>query len=52
MAQYKKKYEGDANPSPILFDAEVGHFNPIRMDNITISPHIVEISSLGATQID
>ncbi len=52
MVQIKKKNEGDANPSPRLFDAEVGHINPIRMDSMTISPRIVEISSLGTAQID
>ena len=52
MVQIKKKNESDTDPSPRLFDAEVGHFNPIRTDSMTISPHIVEISSLGAAQID
>ncbi len=52
MVQFKKKNEGDANPSPRLFDAELGHFNPIRMDSMTISPHIIKISSLDADQID
>ncbi len=52
MVQIKKKNEGDANPSLRLFDAEVGHFNPIRTDSKTISLHSVGISSLGAAQID
>ncbi len=52
MVQFKKKNESDANPSLRLFDAEVGHFYPVRIDSMIISPHIVEISSLGAAQID
>ncbi len=52
MVQFKKNNEVDANPSPRLFDVELGHFDPIHKDNITISPHSVEISSLGAAQID
>ena len=52
MVQIKKKNESDAYPSLRLFDAEVGHFNPIRMDSTTIPPHIVENSSLGTAQID
>ena len=52
MVHFKKKNADDANPSLRLFDAKVVYFNPIRTDNITISPHLVEISSLGAAQID
>lgn len=52
MVQIKKKNESDANPSLKLYDAEVEHFHPIRTDSITISPHVVDISSLGAAQID
>ncbi len=52
MVQFKKKNAGDVHPSARLFDAEMGHFNPILMGSATISPHIVENSSLGAAQID
>ena len=52
MAQFKKKNEGDANPSPRLFDVEVGHYAPTHSGCKTLSPHSVENSSLGTAQID
>ena len=33
MVQFKKEKECDASQSLRIFDAEVGHFNPIHMDS-------------------
>ena len=52
MVQYKKKSAVDAGTSASIFDAVVGHFGPTLQGAVARSLRSVEISSLGATQVD